>query len=60
MANVVATGALLALLPILTLEDIEAALKAHMPGRHKHLLPKNVEALKRGAEYAREHVHKAK
>ncbi len=60
MANVVAAGALLALMPILTLEDIEAALKAHMPKRHQHLLPKNVEALKRGAEYAKEHAIKAK
>jgi 2-oxoglutarate ferredoxin oxidoreductase subunit gamma len=60
MANIVATGALLALLPVLTLEDIEAALNAHMPGRHRNLLPKNIDALKRGAEYAQEHVHKAK
>jgi 2-oxoglutarate ferredoxin oxidoreductase subunit gamma len=60
MANVVATGALLALTPVLTLADIEAALKAHMPGRHQHLLSKNVDALKRGAEYAKSHTHKAK
>jgi len=60
MANIVATGALLALLPVLTLEDIESALNAHMPGRHKDLLPKNVEALKRGAEYAKKHARKAK
>jgi len=60
MANIVATGALLALLPVLTLEDIESALKAHMPGRHKNLLPKNVEALKRGADYANQHAHKVK
>jgi 2-oxoglutarate ferredoxin oxidoreductase subunit gamma len=60
MANIVATGALLALLPVLKLEDIESALKAHMPGRHQNLLPKNIEALRRGAEYAREHVHQAK
>jgi len=60
MANIVATGALLALMPVLTLEDIQSALKAHMPGRHKHLLPKNVEALKRGAEYAKKNVRKAK
>jgi 2-oxoglutarate ferredoxin oxidoreductase subunit gamma len=59
MANIVATGALLALLPVLSLDDIEAALNAHMPGRHKNLLPKNVDALKRGAEYAKQHVHKA-
>jgi 2-oxoglutarate ferredoxin oxidoreductase subunit gamma len=60
MANVVATGALLALVPVLSLAEIEAALRAHMPGRHKNLLPQNVEALKRGAEYAREHTHQAK
>ncbi len=60
MANVVALGALLELLPVQTLKDIEAALKAHMPGRHKHLLPKNVEAMKRGAEYAKKNARKAK
>ena len=57
LANIVATGALLALMPVLTPEDIESALKTHMPGRHKHLLPMNVEALKRGAEYAKKHAH---
>jgi 2-oxoglutarate ferredoxin oxidoreductase subunit gamma len=60
MANIVATGALLALLPVLTLEDIEAALTAHMPGRYKHLLPKNFEALHKGADFATEHARKAK
>ena len=60
MANIVATGALLALLPVLTLEDIESALKAHMPGRHQHLLPRNIKALNLGAEYAREHTVKTK
>ena len=52
LANMVAVGALLAGLKALTLADIETALNNHMPGRHKHLLPKNVEALKKGAEYA--------
>jgi len=60
MANIVALGALLELLPAQRLQDIEAALKAHMPGRHKHLLPKNVEAMKRGAEYAQKNARKAK
>jgi 2-oxoglutarate ferredoxin oxidoreductase subunit gamma len=60
MANIVAMGALLTLVPVLTLEEVESSLRAHMPGRHKHLLPKNLEALKRGAEYAQEHMHKAK
>jgi 2-oxoglutarate ferredoxin oxidoreductase subunit gamma len=60
MANIVALGALLTLVPVLTLEEVESSLRVHMPGRHKHLLPKNLEALKRGAEYAQEHAHKAK
>ena len=52
LANMVAIGALLAALPVLSVADIEAALNAHMPGRHKALLPKNVEALQKGAEFA--------
>jgi 2-oxoglutarate ferredoxin oxidoreductase subunit gamma len=56
LANMVAMGALLAALPVLTVADIEAALNAHMPGRHKHLLPKNVEALQKGAEHAQKVV----
>jgi 2-oxoglutarate ferredoxin oxidoreductase subunit gamma len=59
LANIVATGALLAMLPVASLADIEATLKAHMPGRHKNLLPQNVEALKRGMEYAKQYAHKA-
>ena len=45
----VAIGALLACMHVLTLADMETALNNHMPGRHKNLLPKNVEALSRGA-----------
>jgi 2-oxoglutarate ferredoxin oxidoreductase subunit gamma len=60
MSTIVATGALLALLPILTLEDIGAALNNHMPERLKKLLPQNLDAMKRGAAYAREHMIKAK
>jgi 2-oxoglutarate ferredoxin oxidoreductase subunit gamma len=52
LANMVAVGALLTALPVLTVADIEAALNAHMPGRHKNLLPKNVEALQKGADFA--------
>jgi Pyruvate/2-oxoacid:ferredoxin oxidoreductase gamma subunit len=48
----VAVGALLTALPELTLKDIEKALEGHLPARHKHLLPKNFEALKRGYEAA--------
>jgi 2-oxoglutarate ferredoxin oxidoreductase subunit gamma len=53
LANMVAVGALMEMASVLTVDDIESALSIHMPGRHKHLLPKNVEAVKRGAEYVR-------
>ena len=52
LMNMVAIGALLTALPELTLKDIEKALDGHLPARHKHLLPKNYEALKRGYEAA--------
>ena len=50
LMNMVAVGALITALPELTLKDIEKALEGHLPARHKHLLPKNYEALKRGYE----------
>jgi 2-oxoglutarate ferredoxin oxidoreductase subunit gamma len=52
LLNMVAVGALLTALPELTVKDVEKALEAHLPQRHKHLLPKNYEALKRGYEAA--------
>ncbi|HSM72302.1 MAG TPA: 2-oxoacid:acceptor oxidoreductase family protein [Anaerolineales bacterium] len=52
LMNMVAVGALLTVLSELTLNDIEKALAGHLPERHKHLLPKNYEALKRGYEAA--------
>lgn len=52
LANMVAIGALLGHVEVLSLTELETALNNHMPGRHKHLLPKNVEALSRGAEFA--------
>ncbi|MBU4225129.1 MAG: 2-oxoacid:acceptor oxidoreductase family protein [Chloroflexi bacterium] len=58
LANMVAVGALLGCLDILTVKDLEVALKAHMPGRHKHLLPKNFEALRKGAEFAQKALTK--
>jgi 2-oxoglutarate ferredoxin oxidoreductase subunit gamma len=59
MANMVACGALLYLLPVLKIVDIEAAMIAHMPGRYRQLMNKNVEALKMGSAYAQEHLVKA-
>jgi 2-oxoglutarate ferredoxin oxidoreductase subunit gamma len=52
LVNMVAIGALLTTLPEVKLEDMEKALEGHLPARHKHLLPKNFEALKQGFEYA--------
>ncbi|MGZ9234804.1 MAG: 2-oxoacid:acceptor oxidoreductase family protein [Anaerolineales bacterium] len=52
LLNMVAIGALLTVLPELTLQDVEKVLEAHLPARHKHLLPKNYEALRRGFEAA--------
>jgi len=52
LLNMVAVGALLTALPEISLKDIEKALEGHLPARHKHLLPKNYEALKRGFEVA--------
>ena len=53
LTNMVAVGALLARLPEISLEAVEAALKAHLPERHHKLLPKNYEALRRGYEEAK-------
>jgi 2-oxoglutarate ferredoxin oxidoreductase subunit gamma len=52
LMNMVAVGALLTVLSEITLQDVEKALEAHLPARHKHLLPSNLEALRRGFEAA--------
>jgi 2-oxoglutarate ferredoxin oxidoreductase subunit gamma len=52
LLNMVAVGALLTALPEIKLKDVEKVLAAHLPERHKHLLPKNYEALRRGFEAA--------
>ena len=56
LLNMVMLGAMLELLPVLTIETIERALEDHLPTRHKKLLPKNFEALRRGREFARQKV----
>ena len=53
LLNMVAVGALLTALPELSIKDIEKALEAHLPERHKNLLPQNYQALKRGYEAAK-------
>jgi len=52
LLNMVALGAMLALLPVLPMEAIEQALKDHLPERHKRLLSVNFQALRQGAEFA--------
>jgi 2-oxoglutarate ferredoxin oxidoreductase subunit gamma len=53
MLTMVAIGALLTALPELSLADFEKTLSAHMPARHKDLLAKNCEALRRGFDAAK-------
>ena len=59
LMNMVAAGALLTALKDISLQDLEKALENHLPARHKHLLPKNYEALKRGFEFAQKEMEKA-
>ncbi len=54
LANMVLVGALLARLPVLTLDQVEQALREHMPGRHRHLIEQNIRALREGARAAQE------
>ena len=51
-ANMVLVGALLTATQILPLANVEAALLAHMPDRHRALLEANQEALRQGAALA--------
>jgi 2-oxoglutarate ferredoxin oxidoreductase subunit gamma len=48
LVNMVAIGALVSALPELGVEALQKALTDHMPARHKDLLAKNHEALRRG------------
>ncbi len=58
LTNVVLLGALLQKLPVLPLTAIEQALDTHLPERHRRLLPANIQALHRGAAFARgEAIH---
>ncbi len=54
LLNMTAIGALLTALTDITMEDVKKALQAHMPARHQDLLAKNLEALRRGYEAAKD------
>ena len=56
LLNMAAVGALLTVLPEVSLKDMEKALGAHLPERHKYLLPLNFEALRRGFEAAQKEL----
>ncbi len=49
LANIVMAGAMLAVTGVMPLEALEQALQSHLPERHRKLLPKNFEAMRRGA-----------
>lgn len=50
-ATMVGVGALVACSKVLTVQDFETALNRHMRGKYEQLLPKNLEALKKGLEF---------
>lgn len=56
MTNMVLLGGLLANLPVLSLEAVEHALQDHLPARHHRMLPMNIQALHRGAEFVAQAV----
>jgi 2-oxoglutarate ferredoxin oxidoreductase subunit gamma len=53
LVNVVMLGALMSKAHVLTMDEVESAIRRYMPVRHKKLLPMNLEALRRGAAFAR-------
>ena len=59
LQNMVMLGALLELLPIVSMEALEAALNNHLPERHRKHLKGNLEAINKGAAYARGEQTKA-
>lgn len=57
LVNVAMLGALLVFTSLLPLAAVEAALRAHLPQRHQHLLDANLRALQAGAAWATENRH---
>jgi len=58
MANVVLLGALLEASNIVSIESVSKALESHLPEKRKHLAGPNQQALRKGAEIAREQLKK--
>ena len=51
MTNMVLLGAMLAVSPLVTLEEAGQALRDHLPERKQHLIEPNIEVLQRGYEF---------
>ena len=56
MANMVAVGALLAHLPVLSVEAVEKALEDHLPPRKQQWIPANSAAIHKGYAFVKEAV----
>lgn len=56
LLNMVMTGALLATYPVLKVEDVKTALKAHLPAKRQRLIPNNFDAMDRGFAHARDQL----
>jgi 2-oxoglutarate ferredoxin oxidoreductase subunit gamma len=52
LANAICLGALAKATGVATTDELAAALEAHLPERHRKVLPLNFEALKKGAALA--------
>lgn len=59
LLNMVMVGALLARFDELKLEDVKAALKAHLPAKHQKLIPNNFEAIDKGYAHAKAQLERA-
>lgn len=58
LTNMVMLGAMIARLPVLSVQELEKTLEGHLPERHKKLLPQNYEALRQGMEFAQKEADK--
>ncbi|MEW6061164.1 MAG: 2-oxoacid:acceptor oxidoreductase family protein [Bacteroidota bacterium] len=56
VANMILLGAFLERRPIVTIDNVLLALREVLPERHHHLIPLNEEALRRGQQFAAQHV----
>jgi 2-oxoglutarate ferredoxin oxidoreductase subunit gamma len=48
-------GAYLKIKPIVKMENVEKGLEKSLPERHHHLIPMNIEAIKKGLEVVEEY-----